>query len=208
MVAILELKPQVKNDATYYFNRKLFYSVVLQAVCDSNGRFIDVFCGFPGSAHDARILKCSPLFVSAGYSPAHHFLLSDGGYPCIENPITIITPYREPVQGPIQARFDRYRSRARCIIETSFGRMKARWRAIFLQTLPLDRLIVPKVVTACTTLHNICLGVGDIMDEAVSEPTRRHGHVEAVRSARREELAALISAPEQRHNLLQDHDYI
>lgn len=84
--------------------------------------------------------------------------------------------------------------------------MKARWRAIFLQTL--DRLIVPKVVTACTMLHNVCLGVGDIMDEVVSEPTRRRGHVEAVKSARREELAALISAPEQGHNLLQDHDYI
>lgn len=112
------------------------------------------------------------------------------------------------MQGPVQARFNRHHSRARCIIETSFGRMKARWRAIFLQTLPLDRLIVPKVVTACAMLHNICLGVGDVLDEAVPEPVGRVRPVDAVRSVRRDELAALISVPEQRHNLLQDHDYI
>lgn len=80
------------NDAVCYFNRKLFYSVVLQAVCDHSGTFIDTFCGFPGSAHDARILRCSPLVVSAVYPPATYFLLGDGGYPCIEDPITIITP--------------------------------------------------------------------------------------------------------------------
>lgn len=196
------------SEANCYFNRKLFYSVVLQAVCDHNGRFIDTFCGFPGSVHDARILRFSPLFMSAQYPPAHHFLLGDGGYPCIEEPISIITPYREPVQGPVEARFNRHHSRARCIIETTFGRMKARWRAIFLQTLPLDRLIVPKVVTACAVLHNICMGVGDVMEEAVSDPARRLGYAEAVRSARRDELAAFISAPQQQHNLLIDHDYL
>ncbi len=122
----------------------------------------------------------------------------------LESPITIITLYREPVQGPIQARFNKHHSKARCIIEMSFGRIKALWRAIFLQTLPLDRLVVPKVVTACTMLHNIWLGVGDIMDDPVLEPTTRPRHVaEGMRLARREELAAV-----QRHNVLQEHNYI
>lgn len=38
----VRIKAQV-NDATCYFNRKLFYSVVLQATCYHTGRFIDVF---------------------------------------------------------------------------------------------------------------------------------------------------------------------
>ncbi|KAF3832119.1 hypothetical protein F7725_025784 [Dissostichus mawsoni] len=32
-------------------------------------------------------------------SPGGFFLLGDGGYPCIEGPVAIITPYREPLQG-------------------------------------------------------------------------------------------------------------
>lgn len=113
------------------------------------------------------------------------------------------TPYREPVWGPIHARFNRHHSRARCIIETSFGRVKARRRAIFFQTLPMDQLIVPKVETACTMHHNICLGTGDVMDEIVLETTRSLEHVaEVMRSARREELATLTLSPEHRHNVL------
>lgn len=202
----IQIKAPVR-DANCYFNRKLFHSVVLQAICDHTGRFIDVFCGYPGSTHDARVLRCSPVYQLAAYPPRGHFLLGDGGYPCIDNPIRIITPYREPHQGPVQARFNIHHSRARCIIETSFGRMKCRWRAIFLQALPLDQLVVPKVVVACTMLHNICLGVGDIVDELM-EPTRPSHHVAESRgSATRDELAALVSAPVQRHIVLQHHDY-
>ena len=52
-----------------YFNRKLFPSIQLQAVCDHAGRFIDVFVGYPGSVHDARVLRHSPQFQSAAYPP-------------------------------------------------------------------------------------------------------------------------------------------
>lgn len=50
-------------DGHNYNNRKLFPSVVLQAVCDHQGRFIDIFVGYPGSVHDARILKNSPIYT-------------------------------------------------------------------------------------------------------------------------------------------------
>jgi len=35
-----------------YTNRKMFQSVVLQAVCDNNMRFIDISVDWPGSMHD------------------------------------------------------------------------------------------------------------------------------------------------------------
>ena len=52
-------------DAEQYFNRTKFPSIVLQAVCDQNLHFLDVFCGWPGSVHDSRVLKNSPLFGKA-----------------------------------------------------------------------------------------------------------------------------------------------
>ncbi|KAF3849581.1 hypothetical protein F7725_019300 [Dissostichus mawsoni] len=74
-----------------YVNRKLFPSIQLQAVCDGNGRFLQTFVGFPGSHH---VLK------------HRYFIVGDGGYPCIVHPITIVTPYREPLQGRVQSRFN------------------------------------------------------------------------------------------------------
>ena len=44
---------------TDYFNRKCFHSIIVQAVCDSECRFTDVFAGWPGRAHDARVFNVS-----------------------------------------------------------------------------------------------------------------------------------------------------
>ncbi|XP_052788545.1 putative nuclease HARBI1 [Mya arenaria] len=52
-----------KEHSESYINRKGFPSIILQAVCDSNLNFTDVYCGWPGSVHDARVLKNSPLFL-------------------------------------------------------------------------------------------------------------------------------------------------
>lgn len=114
-----------------------------------------------------------PFFRSAVYPPANHFLLGQEGYPCIDKLINIITPYRKPIQGPIRARFNSF-IQGRGALETTLGKIRTRWRAIILQILSLNQLIVPKVVIACAMLHNICFRVGDIMHEAVIETTRRY----------------------------------
>ena len=44
-----------------YFNRRQNYSIVVQAVADAFSKFRDVSTGFPGSIHDARILRTSKL---------------------------------------------------------------------------------------------------------------------------------------------------
>ena len=49
---------QAKED---YFNRKHYYSIVLQAVVDADGLFIDTNVGRPGSVHDARVFALSSL---------------------------------------------------------------------------------------------------------------------------------------------------
>lgn len=44
-----------------YFNRKQFYSLVLQGVVDSKLLFRHISAGYPGSVHDARVLQLSGL---------------------------------------------------------------------------------------------------------------------------------------------------
>ncbi|KAL3183242.1 hypothetical protein MRX96_034291 [Rhipicephalus microplus] len=48
-----------------YYNRKKFHSIILQAVCDADMVFPDVFVGFPDRAHEAKVLEESFLFEEA-----------------------------------------------------------------------------------------------------------------------------------------------
>ncbi|KAJ3583100.1 hypothetical protein NHX12_034462, partial [Muraenolepis orangiensis] len=73
-----------------------------------------------------------------------HFILADGGYPCLQQPLPLITPYKRPIRGVAAQRFNGHHSRARSIIERAFGMMKARFRAIFLQALEVKPTFVPQ----------------------------------------------------------------
>ena len=46
-----------------YYNRKGFHSIVLQALVDHEYKFMNIFVGWPGSCHDARILANSAVFA-------------------------------------------------------------------------------------------------------------------------------------------------
>ncbi|CAH1277266.1 HARBI1 [Branchiostoma lanceolatum] len=50
---------------TDYYNRKGFYSIILQGVADHMYRFTDINVGWPGSVHDARVLRNSEVFQRA-----------------------------------------------------------------------------------------------------------------------------------------------
>ncbi|XP_041838410.1 putative nuclease HARBI1 [Melanotaenia boesemani] len=165
----IRIKPP-KHNKPDYFNYKQFYSIQLQAVCDSAGRFLDIFVGYGGSVHDTRILRNSPIYVQALYPPPGYFLLGDGGYPCLEGPIAIITPYRHPLHGRMQERFNQAHSRARSIIERAFGMMKARWRATLFKALEVRPRFCSEVALACAVLHNLCLAQGDVVEEPEQQP--------------------------------------
>lgn len=87
-----------------YVNRKSWHSVVLQALTDDHCMFLDVYCGWPGSVHDARVFSNSPLFGCinstdalpvAGFDPLFPNLppvvLGDSAYPLLT---WLLKPFR------------------------------------------------------------------------------------------------------------------
>ncbi|XP_015829761.3 uncharacterized protein [Nothobranchius furzeri] len=203
----IRIKAPSGPDGQCYRNRKLFPSIVLQAVCDHQGRFIDTYVGWPGSVHDSRVLRHSPLYRQSACPPPGHFILTDGGYLCLQHPPPpLITPYKRVVQGVGAQRFNSHRSRARCTIERAFGLMKA----IFLKALEVHHTFVPRVITACTILHNTCLSAGDTVvldDEPGDDAAEDEGEagLEAVSGALwGDQLPAEVSALEE---VPPDHDY-
>lgn len=93
----IRVVPPAEPQKRFYINRKQFPSLILQGVCDAEGRFLDVFVGNVGSVHDSLVLRRSPLYKKALYPPEGFFLLGDGGYPCLRHPIAVMTPFRQPV---------------------------------------------------------------------------------------------------------------
>lgn len=45
-----------------YYNRKGYYSIIMQARVDFRGLFMDVYIGWPGKVHDARVFVNSLLY--------------------------------------------------------------------------------------------------------------------------------------------------
>lgn len=171
--------------------------------------------GYPGSVHDSRVLKNSPIYTSHRYPPQGFYILGDGGYPCLSAPIALITPYKEPVHLATARRFNHHHAKARSIIERSFGSMKTRWRAIFFKALEVKPTFAPDVIACCAILHNICLFNGDIVEpaEEVIRPDddggEPHHHQDQQSGERiRELLTAAVSAPDGRVEALEDHDYM
>lgn len=169
----IPIRPPSLNHTDYY-NRKGFYSVILQAVVDANYIFRDIYVGWPGSVHDARVFVNSALYRKAnnkeilqGHLDINGCLLSpfivgDSGYPLLS---WLVKPYPHNSNLSSQQKTYNYRmSRARIVSENAFGRLKARWRRLAKQN-DMEVKRVPYVVAACCILHNICEIHNEVFDD-------------------------------------------
>lgn len=49
------------EDPESHVNRKQFFSLHTQGIVNHNMKFMDVFVGYPGSVHDAKVFRNSPI---------------------------------------------------------------------------------------------------------------------------------------------------
>ena len=56
------MAPHKTGEAVIYFDRKKNTSIQAQILCGYNLKFLNVYCGSAGSAHDAQIFRWSNLF--------------------------------------------------------------------------------------------------------------------------------------------------
>ncbi|KAI4464159.1 hypothetical protein MML48_3g00015506 [Holotrichia oblita] len=152
------------HEPQFYCNRKSQYSILIQAVCDHEKRFLDFFAGEVGSLHDARLLKRSSLYAKAinGFL-GNNYLLGDSAYPVLE---WLIPPYKD--NGHLsqnQKLFNYKHSSSRCVIENAFALLKGRFRR--LRFFDNDNIpLVIECTVAAAVLHNICI---DLNDEVIVE---------------------------------------
>ncbi|XP_048870580.1 putative nuclease HARBI1 isoform X1 [Brienomyrus brachyistius] len=208
------IKPPKQNEA-YYFNHMQFHSVQMQAICDSQGKFLDIFVGYPGSVHVSTVLRNSPVYQNASYPPPEYFILGEEEYPCLVTPICLITPYKMASEVRAEQKFNESHSLAHSGVLQAFGMMRARWRLTFSKPLEVSTAFCSDVITACAFLHNVCLMNGDFLRpehdcerarNLVPPPEKLQAH-ERSGSHIRDRLAADVHAPLPLPVHLQDHDY-
>ncbi|KAF6215836.1 hypothetical protein GE061_000171 [Apolygus lucorum] len=142
------------NDPDSYYNRKKYHSIQLQVVCDGHKKITSVFVGFPGSVHDARVFRRSPLGQNLQERCGDFFLLGDSAYPCSRN---LVTPFRSTGRETRQQRnFNRLLSSCRVVSEHCIGLLKQKFRQLYHIKL---RNIATTVhfIRACCVLHNLAL---------------------------------------------------
>lgn len=142
-------------------------SLTLQAICDANKKFLDVFTGPPSKIHNARIFNLS--FTSntlLDICENRWHILGDAAYPLKKY---LITPYRDYGNLTEEQRNFNYKfSCCRVKIENAFGLLKVRFR----QLHRLDFNTVQRCcafIIACCTLHNLCLLCQDELQDLSEE---------------------------------------
>ena len=160
-----------KENHEDYFNRKHYYSFIVQGIVDASGAYLSVSTGFPGSMHDARVLRLSNFWSLAeekriltmpcmdiNGTQIRPLILGDSAYPLKS---WLMRPFQD--NGALTAarrHFNKELSKACIVVEHGFGQTKARWRCLD-KRIDEDTMKIPHTATACCVLQNICILMND-----------------------------------------------
>ena len=166
-----------------YYNRKGWHSIILQGTVNNLGHFMDIYVGWPGRVHDARVFVNSSIFRKGedkkllpnwteviAETDVPLVLLGDPAYPLLP---WLMKAFPDNGHLSAEQKLFNYRlSKARVIVEHSYGKLKGRWRCL-LKRLDVDIHDVPEVVAACCVLHNVCEIHKDTFNEEWMEEVER-----------------------------------
>ena len=158
------VKPRKSGDL--YYNYKGWHSIVMMAMVDANYVFRWCSVGHPGKSSDAGIFNRSSLKTALQRNTMHlpaadpmphddrdvdYFIVGDDAFP--------LHPWlmkKYPNRNLTRAeRIFNYRcSRARLVVENSFGILANRWRCLTSMMLQPPETVT-NIVLACLTLHNV-----------------------------------------------------
>ncbi|KAF0720277.1 putative nuclease HARBI1, partial [Aphis craccivora] len=146
------------NDAEIFRNRKQFFSMNVQTICDSKLIIQNIVARWPGSSHDANIFRNSAIkqrFDNREFKDC--VLVADSGYPMQSY---MITPMLNPITN-VENTFNESQIRTRNPVERSYGVWKRRFPILSLGINVRNLDTVQAIIVATAVLHNIARRFGD-----------------------------------------------
>ncbi|XP_071572651.1 uncharacterized protein [Temnothorax nylanderi] len=157
------------NSGSLYFNYKKFFSIVLLAACDDQYKFTIVDCGAYGSASDGGIFAQSDFGKCLNNDDLNipvenfklplsdiempHYFVADEAFPLSKR---IMRPYPGHFLSEAKSIFNFRLSRARRVIENTFGILVSRWR-VFQRCICMNPEHVDVIIIAAVNLHNFLM---------------------------------------------------
>lgn len=154
-----KLKVRTEQQDSYQ-DRYMQHSITMQGIGLPNYILSNISVGYPGSLHDARILRESNIFQyveqygSQDLFHGKYHLLGDSAYPC---KIWLLTPYKNFGNlSRAQMKYNKCLSKTRVKIENIFGLLKTRWRILnYINVYSIERAV--SIINSSCILHNFCI---------------------------------------------------
>jgi DDE superfamily endonuclease len=141
----------------FFCGRKKKFGLNMQATCDHNKKFLDIYLGHPASTSDYLAFCSSPLFFkleTTGFMKPGLCIFGDNAY---VNTLYMATPYKSVKEGCKDA-YNFFHSNCRINIECAFGMLVHRWGILckpMSTKLPISK--VTSLVRCLCRLHNFCI---------------------------------------------------
>lgn len=168
-------------------NRKGFFSINAQFICDADMKIMNVVSRWPGSTHDARIWDNSVVAARFEAGIYDGLLVGDSGYalsPCLMTPVLLPT-----TQG--ERRYNRAHILTRNIVERTFGVLKKRFQ-ILEKGMRFNPAKCGNIIVASSVLHNFGIEVGDVFQADEVDVENEPYEVEVVEERGNQVRRALI----------------
>jgi hypothetical protein len=141
----------------FFCGRKKKFGLNMQATCDHEKRFLDIYLKHPASTSDYLSFCSSPLFCKLekeGFMKTGLCLFGDNAY--VNTPY-MATPYKSVKDGSKDA-YNYFHSNCRISIECAFGMLVHRWGILckpMSTMIPISK--VTSMVRCLCRLHNFCI---------------------------------------------------
>ncbi|XP_038697737.1 protein ANTAGONIST OF LIKE HETEROCHROMATIN PROTEIN 1 [Tripterygium wilfordii] len=156
-------------------------SLLVQALVDSEGRFLDISAGWPSTMRTETILHQTKLYLGVQESeelfngPPYklrdgslipQYILGDSCFPLLP---WLLTPYarqdEEDSFSSMESEFNIVHGRAMGLVGTAFGRVRARWQLLAKRWTDKCVEIFPFVIVTGCLLHNFLIRCSEPLPE-------------------------------------------
>ncbi|KAK6135508.1 hypothetical protein DH2020_030761 [Rehmannia glutinosa] len=161
-------------------------SLLVQALVDSEGRFLDVSAGWPGSNKPEDVLKRSKIFSGIEDSKEYlngpsfelnygnsipQYILGDSCYPLLP---WLLTPFNDKHNelSSSEMAFNEVHHSGMELVRTAFTKVKKRWKLVGKKWKEQCIEAFPFVIVSCCLLHNFLIKCSEVLPEENGEGCR------------------------------------
>lgn len=166
-----------KSNVVWLDNEKN-HSMILQAIVDTDMRFLDIVTGWPGSLSDSLAFQSSSFFklcnegnrlngetmkLSEG-TELREYIVGDTGFPLLP---WLLTPYRGETLSEYKASFNSRHTATHAVAQKALSQLKETWKIIAGEMWRPDKDRLPRIILVCCLLHNITIDLDDEVQKEI-----------------------------------------